>query len=51
MWGTSQIDTKIHPVILDSTILENFYPLHIVQTIEGIDGYQIVYKIKTLKIK
>jgi hypothetical protein len=51
MWGTSQIDTKIHPVILDSTILENFYPLHIIQTIEGIDGYQVVYELKTLKFK
>ena len=51
MWGTAEIDTKIHPVILDSTILENFYPLHIVQTIEGIDGYQVVHEVKTLKIK
>ncbi len=50
MWGTSNIDTKIHPVIFDSNILNNFYPLSIVETIEGINGFKIVYKVKDLKI-
>lgn len=51
LWVTEKIKSPMHPVIHESEILEKYFPLEIIKTIDEIEGFKTVYTLDKLDLK
>ncbi|EZH73206.1 hypothetical protein ATO12_19575 [Aquimarina atlantica] len=51
MYVTEEIKFKYHPLVLLKEVLEQYYPLEIIETTDLVEGYQKVYTVTEMNLK
>ncbi len=51
MYVTEEIKFKYHPLVLLKEVLEQYYPLEIIETTNLVEGYEKVYTVTKIDLK